>query len=171
MTDSTRDQSVADGRRRFARGGEKRTMALRDVKPGSESGENEDSAPHPIDSHVGTRIRLRRAQLGLSQSALAARIGMSFQAVQKYETGAIRISASRLYEMAAALQVSPGFFFEEYAGAIPGEVLDEAANNLGRREILSLVRGYYAIRDPELQAQILKLIARLGKIEILPSNS
>ena len=75
-------------------------MVLRQFKSGNEAAE----APHPIDCHVGRRIRLRRAQLRLSQSALAARIGVSFQAVQKYESGSIRISASRLYEMSLALR-------------------------------------------------------------------
>jgi len=85
---------------------------LRQLNSRNESAE----ASHPIDCHVGRRIRLRRAQLRLSQSDLGARIGVSFQAVQKYESGAIRISASRLYEMALALAVTPGFFFADYAG-------------------------------------------------------
>jgi len=59
-------------------------------------------------------MRLRRIQLGMSQGALAAKIGVSFQAVQKYESGDIRISASRLYDVAQVLQVTPGFFFEGY---------------------------------------------------------
>jgi transcriptional regulator with XRE-family HTH domain len=136
-----------------------------------------DEAPHPIDRYVGGRIRLRRAQLGLSQSALAARIGVSFQAVQKYETGAIRISASRLYEASRALKVSPGFFFEDYpeASDAGGDLRNAAGDDLGaaldRRAILSLVRGYCGIRDPALQAEILRLIARLGRSESAPENA
>jgi len=136
-------------------------------------------APHPIDRHVGCRIRLRRAQLGLSQSALAARIGVSFQAVQKYETGAIRISASRLYEVSCVLEVPPGFFFAGYPDGQAPSAVAAAARGEGesgdaaqdRRAILSLVRGFYGIRDPALQAEILRLIARLGRSESAPENA
>jgi transcriptional regulator with XRE-family HTH domain len=152
---------------------EERGKVLRTLK--SEAGA--DDAPHPIDRYVGGRIRLRRAQLGLSQSALAERIGVSFQAVQKYETGAIRISASRLYEASRALKVSPGFFFEDYPEApeIGGDPLNAAGDDLGaaldRREILSLVRGYCGIRDPALQAEILRLVGRLGNREGAPESA
>jgi transcriptional regulator with XRE-family HTH domain len=121
-----------------------------------------DDTAHPIDAYVGGRIRLRRVQLGLSQTALGGRIGVSFQAVQKYESGDIRISASRLFETAQALQVAPGYFFEGFAGG-----KSHAESDIGRgpdqREIMSLIRGYYGIRDPGLQAEILRLIGRLGQ--------
>jgi len=152
---------------------EERGKVLRNLK--SEDGA--DDAPHPIDRYVGGRIRLRRAQLGLSQSTLAARIGVSFQAVQKYETGAIRISASRLYEASRALKVSPGFFFEDYPEApdAGGDPRNAADNDLGtaldQRAILSLVRGYCGIRDPALQAEILRLIGRLGNREGEPESA
>ena len=68
--------------------------------------DNPGDAPHPVDIHVGNRIRMARVQQRLSQSELAARVGVSFQAIQKYETGEIRISASRLYEVAQALQAA-----------------------------------------------------------------
>ncbi len=147
-------------------------MVVRKFKSGDEIAE----APHPIDCHVGRRIRLRRAQLRLSQSALAARIGVSFQAVQKYEAGSIRISASRLYEMSVALAVTPGFFFADYSGAPDAEESSAAETGesgaaFDRRETLSLVRGYYGIRDRELQAEILRLIARLGNREAGPETS
>jgi transcriptional regulator with XRE-family HTH domain len=119
-------------------------------------------ATHPIDSYVGGRIRLRRVQLGLSQTVLGARIGVSFQAVQKYESGDIRISASRLFETAQALQVAPGYFFEGYSSATPA-VESGLARGPDQREIMSLIRGYYGIRDPGLQAEILRLIGRLGQ--------
>ncbi len=129
-----------------------------------------DNAPHPIDVYVGGRMRLRRIQLGLSQGALAGKIGVSFQAVQKYESGDIRISASRLYDVAQVLQVSPGFFFEGYPdGLVAKNLAQEAAPEISetfdRREIMSLIRGYYGIKDPQLQADILRLIAKLGNRE------
>lgn len=125
-----------------------------------------DTDTHPIDIYVGGRMRLRRIQLGLSQSALAGKIGVSFQAVQKYESGDIRISASRLYDVATALEVAPGFFFEGYPSGlvtknIAGEV-DPVNETFDRREVMSLIRGYYGIRDQQIQNEILRLIARLA---------
>jgi transcriptional regulator with XRE-family HTH domain len=125
-----------------------------------------DHEAHPIDIYVGGRMRLRRIQLGLSQGALASKIGVSFQAVQKYESGDIRISASRLYDVAQVLEVSPAFFFEGYPDGIVAKNIAEeaspASETFDRREVMSLIRGYYGIRDPQLQADILRLISKLG---------
>jgi transcriptional regulator with XRE-family HTH domain len=125
-----------------------------------------DHAPHPIDVYVGARMRLRRIQLGLSQGALASKIGVSFQAVQKYESGDIRISASRLYDVAQVLEVSPAFFFEGYPdGLVAKNIASEVSpvnETFDRREVMSLIRGYYGIRDPQLQADVLRLISKLG---------
>lgn len=125
-----------------------------------------DHEANPIDIYVGGRMRLRRIQLGLSQGALASRIGVSFQAVQKYESGDIRISASRLYDVAQVLEVSPAFFFEGYPDGIVAKNIAEEASpaneTFDRREVMSLIRGYYGIRDPQLQADILRLISKLG---------
>lgn len=136
----------------------------------------EDASPHPIDVYVGGRMRLRRIQLGLSQGALAAKIGVSFQAVQKYESGDIRISASRLYDVSQALSVAPGFFFDGYPDGLvatnlaqemsDGEGGGEANDALDRREVMSLIRGFYGIRDKQIQADILRLISKLGHREI-----
>jgi len=73
--------------------------------------------PHPIDVMVGKRIRLRRVQLGLSQTELGKKLGVTFQQVQKYENGANRVSCSRLYETSTALEVPIGFFFMDSANA------------------------------------------------------
>jgi len=115
-------------------------------------------APHPIDRHVGARLRRRRIELRASQSSLASRLGVSFQAVQKYETGAVRLSASRLFDLAHALGVAPGYFFEGYGDAptqVPSETVDPRAE-------AALLRGYYGIRNPALQADVRRLIATLG---------
>jgi len=125
---------------------------------------------HLIDTYVGGRMRLRRIQLGMSQGMLASRVGVSFQAVQKYEAGDIRISASRLYDVATALGVPPGFFFDGYPDGIAVSTLaDEAAaacsedsEPFDRREIVSLIRGYYGIRDRAVRNDLLRLISRLG---------
>ncbi|HEY9235335.1 MULTISPECIES: helix-turn-helix domain-containing protein [Phenylobacterium] len=74
-----------------------------------------DTVPNPIDVHVGLRIRLRRKELGVSQERLAEAIGLTFQQVQKYERAANRVSASKLYEMARALDTSTAYFFEGLA--------------------------------------------------------
>ena len=129
--------------------------------------DKDDNAAHPIDVYVGGRMRLRRTQLGLSQGTLASKIGVSFQAIQKYEAGGIRISASRLYDIAQALQVSPAFFFDGYPDGLAATNLAqeagvEIAQAFDRREIMSLIRGYYGIKDARLQADILRLIAKLG---------
>ena len=68
--------------------------------------------PHPIDIHVGTRLRALRARRGQSQGNLADKLGLSFQQVQKYETGANRISASKLFEISRIMGVTPNYFFE-----------------------------------------------------------
>src|SRR5262249_54402351 len=72
--------------------------------------------PDPIDKHVGGQLRLRRAQIGMTQSDLGGKLGLSFQAVQKYETGENRISASRLYQLSRVLEVQMGYFFEGLEG-------------------------------------------------------
>jgi len=72
--------------------------------------------PNPIDAHVGSRVRLRRMLLGMSQERLGNSIGLTFQQVQKYEKGANRIGASRLYHISNILDVPVGFFFEEAPG-------------------------------------------------------
>ena len=85
----------------------------------------EDQTPHPVDVHVGTRIRARRVMLSLSQTALADAVGKTFQQIQKYERGANRVSASVLYLFARELKVSPAYFFEGLPG--PEEDLDLTA--------------------------------------------
>jgi transcriptional regulator with XRE-family HTH domain len=140
------------------------------MEPKTSITERKEDAPHPIDIYVGGRMRLRRIQLGLSQGTLASKIGVSFQAVQKYESGDIRISASRLYDVSQVLQVSPAFFFEGYPDGVvtknlAQEAMAEGNETFDRREVMTLIRGYYGIRSPGLQADILRLISKLGDRE------
>src|ERR1700741_3313550 len=72
----------------------------------------EDRSPNPIDLHVGARVRVRGKLLGMSQEKLADAMGLTFQQVQKYERGANRVSASKLFEIARFLEVAPAYFFE-----------------------------------------------------------
>ncbi len=83
---------------------------------------------HPVDVHVGARIRQRRFLLGMTQQALASRLGVTFQQVQKYEVGANRVSASRLWEIARLLDVPIGFFFEGFSAAQPEDIAPDAAD-------------------------------------------
>ena len=78
-----------------------------------------DNGPDPIDIFVGRRLREQRLLAGLSQTESGRCIGVSFQAVQKYESASVRISASTLYQVAQALGVEPGYFFEGYSESAP----------------------------------------------------
>ena len=88
----------------------------------------ENHTPHPVDTHVGALIRLRRKELGLTQTQLANALGLTFQQVQKYERGSNRVSASKLHETAAELGAPIGYFFEGLSTPSDGPV--EADNNL-----------------------------------------
>lgn len=113
---------------------------------------------HPVDAHVGKRIRHRRWMVGMTQQQLAERVGIKFQQIQKYETGMNRVSASRLWDVAEVLGVTIGFFFEgiDEERATPGGV---AGDMLADKEALELVRSYYAI--PEAQRRRLFDLARV----------
>ena len=116
---------------------------------------------HPVDVHVGKRVRHRRWLIGMTQQQLAEKVGIKFQQIQKYETGANRISASRLWDIADALDVPVNFFFqgieeEEHPSAVQASV---PADLLGDKEALDLVRSYYAI--PENQRKRLFELARV----------
>jgi transcriptional regulator with XRE-family HTH domain len=112
---------------------------------------------HPVDAHVGKRIRHRRWMVGMTQQQLADKVGIKFQQIQKYETGMNRVSASRLWDIAESLDVTIAFFFEGLADA---EAAAKPANDLmADKEALELVRSYYAI--PEAQRRRLFDLARV----------
>jgi transcriptional regulator with XRE-family HTH domain len=126
--------------------------------------------PNPIDIHVGSRVRLRRTLLGMSQEKLGEAIGLTFQQVQKYERGANRIGASRLYDLSRVLDVPVSFFFDDItattasaAEARLGGMLEEApspgyeADPMMRRETLELVRAYYRINDQQVRRRLFDL--------------
>jgi len=101
---------------------------------------------HPVDVHVGKRIRHRRWMVGMTQQQLADSVGIKFQQIQKYETGMNRVSASRLWDIARTLGVAIGFFFDGL-DKDDGASLD--ADLLANKEALDLVRVYYAIPEPQ----------------------
>ncbi len=95
---------------------------------------------HSIDVHVGKRVRLRRRFRGMTQLELAERVGTSFPQIQKYETGANRISASRMWDIAAAMEVPMSYFFEGIEGQAP-DTGEARGDILTDKEALALVRG------------------------------
>jgi transcriptional regulator with XRE-family HTH domain len=115
---------------------------------------------HPVDVHVGKRVRHRRWMVGMTQQQLAERVGIKFQQIQKYETGMNRVSASRLWEIASALGVQVSFFFDGL-GAKATEVgpSDLPGDLLADKEALELIRSYYSI--PENQRRRLFDLARV----------
>ena len=117
--------------------------------------------PHPVDVHVGKRIRHRRWLVGMTQQQLAEAVGIKFQQIQKYETGANRVSASRLWDIADALDVDVSFFFEGLDQENEEKTSSDmvSADLLGDKEALDLVRSYYAI--PENQRRRLFDLARV----------
>lgn len=145
--------------------------------------------PHPVDVHIGRRIRERRMLMGLSQEQLARLLGVTFQQIQKYERGTNRVGASRLVELARILQVPVTWFFEGLEGA-GGETSAAAAGGLAepgaeftfdvpearppgpgprwrgldRREILELVRAYDRIGDPLVRRRVYELVRALAEV-------
>jgi transcriptional regulator with XRE-family HTH domain len=125
--------------------------------------------PNPTDVYVGGRVRLRRTLLGMSQEKLGEAIGLTFQQVQKYERGANRVGASRLYDLSRVLDVPVAFFFEDMPvpsegghGLAEPEATYESDPML-KRETLELVRAYYKIADPQVRRRLFELAKALGK--------
>ncbi len=114
---------------------------------------------HPVDVHVGKRVRHRRWMVGMTQQQLAERVGIKFQQIQKYETGMNRVSASRLWDISEALDVPVGFFFDGLSEGQTETMDDLPADILADKEALELVRSYYAI--PETQRKRLFELARV----------
>jgi transcriptional regulator with XRE-family HTH domain len=130
------------------------------------------ATPNPVDVHVGSRVRLRRTLLGMSQEKLGDALGLTFQQVQKYERGTNRIGSSRLYQLSRILEVPVAFFFDDMPGEISGvpaapgvaeagqEPLEH--DQLSKRETLELVRAYYRIADPQVRRRIFELVKAIG---------
>jgi transcriptional regulator with XRE-family HTH domain len=122
-----------------------------------------------IDTHIGTRIRIRRTMLGMSQERLGSQLGLTFQQVQKYERGITRVGSGRLFQIAKVLEVPLTYFFDEIpAGSEPAEstrrsqARDTGAARNGvdpteRKETFKLVRAYCRIPDPAVRRQIFEL--------------
>src|ERR1700759_1187036 len=143
-------------------------------------GVEKEGRPSPIDVHLGTRIRLRRTLLGMSQERLGEALGLTFQQVQKYERGVNRVGASRLFDLSRVLDVPISFFFDDMpdslASVYGGQTGRRASgfpemqdgfgdDTLNRRETLELVRAYYRITDPSVRKRVFELIKSMGPVD------
>ncbi len=129
--------------------------------------------PSPIDVHVGARVRQRRTLLGMNQTKLGDAIGVTFQQVQKYENGANRISASRLFDLSRVFDVPVQFFFDDMPNAVAAsspalgggrakKPPSYEPDPMAKRETMELVRAYYKIRDPRLRKRLYELTRAIG---------
>jgi transcriptional regulator with XRE-family HTH domain len=139
-------------------------------KKNEEGGLMAKKAPNPVDKHVGSRVRMRRMMLGMSQEKLGDALGLTFQQVQKYEKGTNRIGASRLQQISHILQVPVAFFFEgapHLAGMPLPTEFDEApspayvADFLATSDGLSLTKAFMRIPDAKLRRRIVELVEQI----------
>ena len=127
--------------------------------------------PHPVDVHVGGRVRMRRTLLGMSQTDLGKALGVTFQQIQKNERGFNRIGASRLYQLSHILDVPLSYFFDDMppleeadASGLRGGVQESSAPDpMDKRETLELVRAYYRIRDPKVRDALRRMAIAMAK--------
>ena len=131
--------------------------------------EPEAGGPHPVDRHVGLHIRMRRKALGISQEKLAEALGLTFQQVQKYERGANRVSASKLWEIARALRTSVGYFYEglddDALANAGGFMAANAQDFLLTPEGMELASSFPRIRRAGLRRKILDLVRAMAELE------
>jgi len=122
-------------------------------------------SPNQTDVYIGKRIKMQRLALGLSQTDVAKRLGITFQQIQKYEKGANRVGAGRLQEIANLLGVTPAFFFEDGPRLKPGqsEEASEVTELLANKYILTLVQAYSKIRSPTVRRNVLELVEGLAE--------
>src|SRR5208283_1410063 len=127
-------------------------------------------APNPIDKHVGSRVRMRRMMLGMSQEKLGNSLSLTFQQVQKYEKGTNRIGASRLQQISYILQVPVSFFFEgaPSVGLSRAEGMSEApspayvSDFLATSDGLALTKAFMRISDTKLRRRIVDLVEQIA---------
>jgi transcriptional regulator with XRE-family HTH domain len=123
---------------------------------------NERGGPNPVDKHVGSRIRMRRMMLGMSQEKLAGGLGITFQQVQKYEKGTNRIGASRLQQVSLILQIPVAFFFD---GSPHGDAPspDYVSDFLTTADGLALAKAFMRIKGPALRRRIVELVEYIAR--------
>ena len=134
--------------------------------------------PDPIDRHVGSRVRMQRMLMKMSQEKLGDALGLTFQQVQKYEKGANRIGASRLQQISKTLNVPPSFFFEgaPTSSGAGAQAFQEDGSRyvvdfLATAEGLHLNRSFARIRDPKVRKRLVELVAALAETENVEAPS
>ena len=128
--------------------------------PGAARGDG----PHPVDRHVGLRIRMRRKEIGVSQERLAEALGITFQQVQKYERGANRVSASKLWEIAAALRTPVAYFYEGLGDGEPGAHGGGGAQDfMLTSEGLELMAAFPRIVEPAVRRKLVELVCAVAE--------
>ena len=149
------------------------------VKRTSYRGRCPDGSPNPIDVHVGQRIRLRRCNLGLSQEKFATLLGLTFQQVQKYESGSNRIGCSRLWDISQVLLVPVSYFFDEMdkdtINKSPRRLLNKGAKQEGELVVsnvvsdplldtknMSIITAFQRIRNPQVAKHLFELIVSMS---------
>lgn len=131
----------------------------------------DDKGPHPVDVHVGSKIRQRRTMLGVSQEKLADSLDLTFQQIQKYETGRNRVSASRLYQIGEILETDVSHFFSGYNDNEKVIGLSENGQSeyvakkdiMNDKETLDLIKAYYSIDDEKTRKSFVKLMKQYQK--------
>ena len=128
---------------------------------------------NPVDRHIGSRIRMRRMQLGLSQEKLAEHLGLTFQQVQKYEKGKNRVGGSRMAEIAGFLEVEVGFFYQGAPGTDPGQPRHALASTMDEfmasRDGLIIAEAFVQISDPVVRHAVASAIGQIGRA-LAPKN-
>ena len=133
----------------------------------SDSPQSTGKRPNPTDVYVGSRVRMRRKMMGLSQEKLGDKLGITFQQIQKYEKGTNRVGASRLQAMAQALEVPVSFFFpDSMPDALATGMQEESAafmmDFMSTSEGLDLSRAFVRIRDAKVRRKVLELVRALA---------
>ncbi|MFP6758698.1 MAG: helix-turn-helix domain-containing protein [Alphaproteobacteria bacterium] len=119
--------------------------------------------PHPVDVHVGARVRFKRKLLGLSQADLGKAVGLTFQQIQKYESGANRVSASRLYQVASILDVPVSFFFEDMPSEITGGKRQASDSPVIDSQTTKFIGAYLAVQDDQVRKRVRDLVKMLAR--------
>lgn len=147
-----------------------------DLAPGTRGSDT----PHPVDVHVGQRIKLRRTLMGMTQGKLGESIGLTFQQIQKYERGANRVSSSKLWQLSNVLDVPISFFFDDmpdsirqsfpgYTGETAESDIPEEHLTLHRRQTLELVRTFSRLQDPVIRKRVIDVVRAIAESETVNS--
>jgi len=137
---------------------------------------------HPVDVHVGQRVKLRRTLLGMTQGKLGESIGLTFQQIQKYERGANRVSASKLWLLGNVMDVPVSFFFQDmppsvreafpgYQGETAESDIPEEHLTLHRRQTLELVRTFSKLTDPVIRKRVIDVVRAIAESETVNAHN